>query len=42
MTIDKYQVLEIIYHAHGAAVEGVVGEWGSVSWVGAQTKVEGC
>ena len=39
-TIAKYQVLEIIYRAHAGAVEGVVGEGGSVSWVGAQTKGE--
>ena len=37
-TIAKYQALEIIYCTHKWAVEGVVGEWNSVSWGGAQTK----
>ena len=38
MTIDKYQVLEIVYYAHHADVEGVVGEGGSVSWVVAKNQ----
>ena len=46
------KVLKIVYRANGAAVEGLaeryghkkkeVGEGGSVSWRGAQTKGEGC
>ena len=40
LTIAKSQALEIVYHAHGAAVEGVVGEGESVSWRGARTKGE--
>ena len=39
-TIDKYQALEILYHAHTRAIEGVVGEGKSISWGGAQTKGE--
>ena len=39
-TIPKSQALEIVYHTHARAVEGVVGEGGSVSWGGAQTKGE--
>ena len=39
-TISKSQALEIVYSAHAGAVEGVVGEGGSVSWGGAQTKGE--
>ena len=31
LTIAKYQALEIVYCAHSGAVEGVVGEGGSVS-----------
>ena len=34
-TIAKSQVLEIVYCAHAAAVEGSVGEGKSVSWGGA-------
>ena len=34
MTISKSQVLEIVYHAHGAAVEGVIGEGKCFSWGG--------
>ena len=41
LTIAKYQELEIFYHAHGAAVEGVVGERKSFSWGVARTKGEG-
>ena len=40
LTISKYQALEIFYHAHVRAVEGVVGEGESVSWGGARTKGE--
>ena len=40
MTIAKYQALEIVYHTHAGAVEGVVGEGKSVSWGGARTKGE--
>ena len=40
LTISKSQPLEIVYCAHGAAVEGVVGEGESVSWGGARTKGE--
>ena len=39
-TIDKSQALEIVYRSHDRAIEGVVGEGESVSWGGAQTKVE--
>ena len=39
-TIAKYQALEIFYHSHSGAVEGVVGEDKSVSWGGAQNKVK--
>ena len=39
-TISKYQALEIFYHAHAGAVEGVVGEGESVSLRGAWTKGE--
>ena len=37
-TISKYQALEIFYRAHARAVEGVVVEGESGSWVGVQTK----
>ena len=40
MTIAKSQALEIVYHTHSGAVEGVVGEGESVSWGGARTKGE--
>ena len=40
MTIAKYQALELVYRAHAGDIEGVVGEGGSVSWVGAWTKGE--
>ena len=33
-------MLEIFYHTYSGAVEGVVGEGGSVSWGGARTKDE--
>ena len=33
-------MLEIFYRAHARAVEGVVGEGGSVNWEGAKTKSE--
>ena len=46
------KVLEVVYHANGAAVEGladrnrhrrkVVGEGKSFSWGGARTKSKGC
>ena len=46
------KALEIVYHAHGAAVEGmadrnghrrkVVGKGESISWGGARTKSKGC
>ena len=39
-TIVKYQALKIVYHTHAGAVEGVVIEGESVSWVGARTKGE--
>ena len=39
-TIAKYQALEIVYRTHDGAVEGVVGEGESVSWVFARTKGE--
>ena len=39
-TIAKYQALEIVYRTHDGAVEGVVGEGESASWVFARTKGE--
>ena len=36
----KSQELEIFYHTHAGAIEGVVGEGKSVSWGGIWTKVE--
>ena len=40
LNIAKYQELKIVYCAHAGAIEGVVGEGGSVSWGGARTKGE--
>ena len=40
MNISKSQVLEIVYHAHGAAVEGVIGEGKCFSWGGERTEGE--
>ena len=40
MNIAKSQELKIFYRIHAGAVEGVVGEGKSVSWVGALTKGE--
>ena len=37
-TFAKSKALEIVYRAHAGAVEGAVGERGSVSWGGARTK----
>ena len=38
LNIAKYQALEIVYCAHGPAVEGEVDEKKSVSWGGSQIK----
>ena len=40
LTISKYQLLEIVYHAHDRAVEGVVGKGKIVIWEGAWTNDE--
>ena len=40
MTITKSKALEIVYHTHAGAVEGVVREGESVSWGDARTTGE--